>query len=83
MENGDVVELAEIESPNRVLGERTDPYMRFFLSWDFEEQRGPHTVVVDWLVCVELTNTSKGITSGMRWNKVSSQLASNVVLFWE
>jgi hypothetical protein len=28
VENGDVVELAEIKSPNRTLGERTDPYVR-------------------------------------------------------
>jgi hypothetical protein len=29
MENGDVVELAEIESSNRILGESTDPYVTF------------------------------------------------------
>ena len=28
VENGDVVELAEIESPKRILGKRTDPYVR-------------------------------------------------------
>jgi hypothetical protein len=29
VENGYVVELAEIKSPNRILGERTDPYVTF------------------------------------------------------
>lgn len=28
VEDSDIVELAEIESPNRILGKRTDPYVR-------------------------------------------------------
>lgn len=29
VKNGQVVEVAEIESPNRILGERADPYACF------------------------------------------------------
>ena len=33
MENGYVVELAEIESPNLTLWESTDPYARLSRTW--------------------------------------------------
>ena len=56
MENGQVVEVAEIESPNHILGESAHPYAR--LSRSTKGQVEAHTVVVDWLVRVELQTKS-------------------------
>lgn len=59
VKNGQVVEVAEIESPNRIYGERADPYA--CLSRSTKGQIEAHTVVVNWLVRVELQTKSGGV----------------------